>query len=147
MAVAQFGPPHTFMLDDASQPVTILAFRDLSADTLRLLSPRVVLSRLITRSFDCIDLGQKLFDFGYRGCYRILAQNLPDPSIVLNEMQVLFPGLHVQIGALDRAPHLELVTARENSLFKSSRSSHPTEMRKKPSLRPIAARREAGSAR
>lgn len=61
------------------------------------LSPRLVLSPLLTRNFDCVDLAQKLAQLGYRGPYRAIDVGLPNPSMIVREIRALVPMLDFEV--------------------------------------------------
>ena len=73
--------------------VVFATFEDISEETLSRLSPSVILSPVLARSFDCIDLAQKLFSMGFTGRYRAVSSDLPDPEMVEREIRNLCPGL------------------------------------------------------
>ena len=59
--------------------------------------PDVVVSPLVTPEFDCLDLAHTLSKLEYSGAYRAIAQNLPDPSIIVREVRSHFPHLNFQV--------------------------------------------------
>ena len=78
--------------------IMFVDIEEVTPQLLRELQPRVVLTAVLTRRFDCIDVGQRLIDSGFRGSLRLVAGKLPRPEIVLSELRAQFPGLQVQIG-------------------------------------------------
>ncbi|MDJ1008095.1 MAG: hypothetical protein QNJ13_09765 [Paracoccaceae bacterium] len=77
--------------------IILASFSDLSRPLLDRVSPKLVLSPLLARDFDCIDLAQMLFTLGYTGQYRVISNDLPDPRVVLAEIRALCPGLDFAI--------------------------------------------------
>lgn len=75
-------------------------FSDVTHDLVATLAPQVVISSVLGRNFDCVDLAEKLAALGFRGCYRLIGHGIPRPELVVREIRALFPGLHVE---LDRA--------------------------------------------
>ncbi len=73
--------------------IVFAAFEDITEDVLDRLCPSVVLSPVLARSFDCIDLAQKLCALGYSGRYRAVSGDLPDPELVEREIRGLCPSL------------------------------------------------------
>ncbi len=71
-------------------------FRDLDA-VLEERTPDVVLSPLLCRNFDCIDIALHLQARGWRGRLRIMVTDLPRPQIVLEEARCLAPDLDIEI--------------------------------------------------
>lgn len=77
-----------------------LAFADFASvteDLFQVIAPTLVLSPLLARGFDCIDLAQVLHVIGFKGRYRAIAEVLPDPDIIRREIEVLCPGLDFDI--------------------------------------------------
>lgn len=72
-------------------------FHDVSDDLLAHLCPRLILSPLLARNFDCVDLAQRLGQLGYRGRYRAIDIGLPDPALIVREVRSLVPGLDFEI--------------------------------------------------
>lgn len=60
-------------------------------------SPGVVISPALSYRFDCIDLAQILYDAGYKGRYRAVTRDLPNPVMVEREIADLCPGLDFAI--------------------------------------------------
>lgn len=77
--------------------ILLAAFTDLSFELLDRIKPRVVLSPLLAREFDCIDLAQLLFALGFDGKYRVLSAEIPNPHIVKAEIRSQCPGLDFEI--------------------------------------------------
>lgn len=73
--------------------IILTSFADLSRELLDRVKPRLVLSPLLARDFDCIDLAQMLFTLGFAGQYRVVSSDLPDPRVVVAEIRGLCPGL------------------------------------------------------
>ena len=72
-------------------------FHEVTLDLLASLAPRLILSPLLARTFDCIDLAQRLGAFGYRGPYRAIDIGLPDPDLIVREVRSLVPGLDFEV--------------------------------------------------
>lgn len=77
--------------------IILASFSDLSRQLLDRVRPRLVLSPLLAREFDCIDLAQMLFTLGYTGQYRVITNDLPDPRVVVAEIRQFCPGLDFAI--------------------------------------------------
>ncbi len=73
--------------------IVLAEFHDISPELLQTLNPDVVLSPLLCPAFDCLDLAQALTRSGFRGRYRIIAPALPDPAVIISEIEMLCPGL------------------------------------------------------
>lgn len=87
-------------LESTSQ-LAFAEFADLSPELLQTLGPDVVVSPMITRSFDCLDLAQLLHQAAFVGRYRIVTPAMPNPRVLLSEIASLCPGLDVDVIALD----------------------------------------------
>ena len=70
-------------------------FGEINQSVLAELQPDVVVSPLLCRSFDFLDLAHVLCDFNFRGRYRVMIRKLPDPEIVLEEARALCPDLDI----------------------------------------------------
>jgi hypothetical protein len=72
-------------------------FHEVTDVLLATLAPRLVLSPLLARTFDCVDLAQRLGQLGYRGPYRAIDIGLPDPGLIVREVRTLVPGLDFEV--------------------------------------------------
>lgn len=72
-------------------------FKDIGSDLLDVLKPDIVLSPLMTPSFDCLELAEKLCQLGFSGSYKIYSEALPNISMVSKELQNICPNLQVEI--------------------------------------------------
>ena len=77
----------------ARGPVAYAEFEELDENLLALLTPRLVVSPLLSRRFDCIDLAVRLVSLGFGGKYRVIDTSLPDPALIVREVRALAPGL------------------------------------------------------
>ena len=82
--------------------VIFAEFHEVTLDLIEMLSPHVVISSLLARRFDCVDLAQRLDDLGFAGRYQVLTDELPRPEMVLTEIRALFPRLQVEIDPMPR---------------------------------------------
>jgi len=80
--------------------VVFAEFHEISSDLLDRLSPSVVISPLLCRSFDCVDLAQVLGVLGYTGKYRAIDAGLPDPALIVREVRSLVPSLDFDVSPL-----------------------------------------------
>jgi len=74
---------------------------DISPEFLQTLAPDVVLSPMVARRFDCLDVAQVLYTSNFTGRFRVVAPWLPNPAVILAEVRSLCPGLDfdfMQIG-------------------------------------------------
>ena len=84
--------------------VKCLDFLDVTAEILHEVDPEYVLSPLLCQSFDCLDLAIVLEDAGFRGSYRVICEDLPDPTLVRREIKARCPRLDFDVVNLDRGP-------------------------------------------
>ena len=77
--------------------VNYIQLEDLNATMISLLVPGLVLSPVVAKNFDCLDVAAVLHDSGFSGAYRAVTQRLPNPSIVRREVRALFPELDFDI--------------------------------------------------
>ena len=73
--------------------VAFASFEDVDDTLLARTCPTVILSPVLARNFDCIDLAQKLFNLGFTGRYRAVSDELPNPEMVEREIHNVCPGL------------------------------------------------------
>ncbi|MGJ8622403.1 MAG: hypothetical protein ACSHW1_06455 [Yoonia sp.] len=76
--------------------------QDLSEDTLAALLPEVILSPLIADGFDVLDLAVHLRRLGFRGRYRAIATNIPNPAMIRAEVRELAPELDFDLLDIDQ---------------------------------------------
>ena len=62
----------------------------------------LVLSPVVAKDFDCIDVALLLTELGYVGAYRAVGRQLPKPDIVMREVKAACPKL--DFGILDIGP-------------------------------------------
>jgi hypothetical protein len=88
--------------------VTYLNYGSLCGETLAQYAPELILAPLVSASFDCFDLAEKLVGAGYRGKLRVAVENLPNPTVVKREFSAQFPELDFDVIVLGR-PELRAV--------------------------------------
>lgn len=93
LAVGDMVPPRELSDDPDAADLTCLPFTEVSAEALDRIRPDVVFSSLVGPGFDCLDLAERLVDAGFRGKYRAVAPQVPDPKLVRREITDRFPAL------------------------------------------------------
>ena len=88
--------------------MAFVEFHALDREMLRLCAPSVVISAVLCRSFDCLDLALRLDELGFRGRYRVMANGLPDTGLIRGEIAESCPGLDFDIVDLSEATGLRL---------------------------------------
>ncbi len=76
--------------------ISFAGFGEIDAALISQLDPDVVVSPLVCRNFDCIELAQILDQTGFRGLFRVFTEGLPNPAIVLAEAQALCPNIEIE---------------------------------------------------
>ncbi|MGH1329482.1 MAG: hypothetical protein ACRBBK_01250 [Paracoccaceae bacterium] len=76
-----------------SPKIAFAEFYEVGPDLLALFQPDYVVSPTLCRSFDCMDLATILQACGFRGKYRALSNNLPNPEIIRREVLALCRNL------------------------------------------------------
>lgn len=74
-----------------------VGYEELTAESLAQISPDIVLSALLGDNFDVIDLARKLESFDFEGRYRALASGVPEPKLIVGEVNQHAPALDFDI--------------------------------------------------
>jgi hypothetical protein len=77
--------------------VTYVNFGNLCNETLAQYMPELILAPLVSASFDCFDLAEKLVQAGYRGKLRAAVETLPNPMVIKREFSAHFPELDFDV--------------------------------------------------
>lgn len=98
LAVGDVFSLTTRILADRTGEKTAFAdFSEVTPELVDTMSPEIVVSSVVGRNFDCVDLAEKLSSIAFDGCYRLIAHGLPQPDLVLREMRGLFPDLNIEL--------------------------------------------------
>lgn len=81
--------------------VVFVDFHEVSENLLAELVPHLVVSPILARNFDCVDLAQLLAHLRYAGRYRAVGPPLPNPKIITREIRSLVPTLDFDVLSLD----------------------------------------------
>jgi len=81
--------------------ILFVSIEDVTSPLLDRLRPTVVISPALSHRFDCIDLSQILHGIGFKGRYRAVTAELPDPKMVEREIGHLCPGLDFAVLSTD----------------------------------------------
>lgn len=79
------------------QDLNYVDYDDLSEETINDIKPSVVLSPLVTDSFDAHQIARYLVSIGYTGRYRAIAPHLPNLSMIKLEISAVAPQLDFDI--------------------------------------------------
>jgi len=77
---------------------------DLSFETVRKITPDVVLSALIGNGFDATEIAQVLEQAGFSGRYRVLSDPVESSGLIVQEVTRLAPSVDFEI--LELTPEL-----------------------------------------
>ena len=102
LVVGDLGPGSSDLVSE-TPGVTFAALEEVSAETLALIQPDVVLAPLVSAGFDCFDLAAVLVEAGYKGRFRAAAARIPDPGLVRRDVAAHFPGLDFDLFLLAEA--------------------------------------------
>ncbi|MEM6387192.1 MAG: hypothetical protein AAF718_13250 [Pseudomonadota bacterium] len=80
-----------------TQGLAFLAFGEVSQDALDEMRPVIVVSSLLSKGFDCIDLATRLHGLGFSGEYRAIANGIPRPEVIEREVHQLCPQLNFRV--------------------------------------------------
>ena len=77
--------------------VMFVSIEQVTAALLERTCPSVIISPALSARFDCIDLAQVLHSLNYKGRYRAVSRELPNPAMVEREIHQLCPRLDFAI--------------------------------------------------
>lgn len=77
--------------------IAFAAIEDITEDFLTIIEPETIISPVLARSFDCADLAEQLHALRFRGRYRAISDDLPNPDLIRREICQLCPGLDFEI--------------------------------------------------
>lgn len=80
-----------------SQDIHCIELHELAAEFLELVQPDVIFSPLLSNSFDCLDVAVLLQEIGYRGRYRVMSADLPNPWLIRAEISEACPDLDFDV--------------------------------------------------
>lgn len=91
----------------AADDVPIIALSELDDTFLDKLRPAIIVTPLVSVTFDALDVAESLFCAGFTGELVVMAANLPHPHVVEKELRDIAPGLRVTLSVSNRsnAPH------------------------------------------
>lgn len=73
--------------------IAYVEFHEVTESLLEILAPDVILSPTLCASFDCLDLATLLNMLGFRGRYRAMSPNLPNPDLIRREVRQNAPNV------------------------------------------------------
>lgn len=81
----------------SSGKVAFVSFHDVNSSLLEQLRPETIVSPVLAKGFDCIDLAQLLHSLNFSGAYRATAEDLPNPRMIETEIAQLCPRLDFEV--------------------------------------------------
>ena len=101
VAILAVGEPEEWLQSGQKAPsagnIEFVSINEVNDTLLEHLCPTVVISPALSRRFDCIDLAQILCSHKFKGRYRAVSRELPNPAMVEREIRNLCPGLDFAI--------------------------------------------------
>ncbi len=98
------GDMQRWLARDHSLPVldglSFADVADLSADLLVRIGPDIIMSPLVVRDTDAIEVARILGDLGYAGRYRVVADDIPNDNMITAEVAAIAPGLDFAVVAV-----------------------------------------------
>lgn len=97
VSVLAVGAPEEWTRNGNALPVNgtlaFVSFSEVTDSLLQQLSPVAVVSPVLAKGFDCIDLALLLHSLNYQGSYRAAAPDLPKPKLIEAEIAQICPRL------------------------------------------------------
>lgn len=98
--VLAVGDPQEWKQRGCSLPtdgIVFLSFYEVTQETMDHLRPGLVVSPVLSHTFDCVDLAIQLHRVGFSGEYRALATGLPKPELIEREVRQMCSQLDFRI--------------------------------------------------
>lgn len=80
-----------------------VSFDEMSPRLLESVAPDIVLTPLLGQGFDALDLASLLQGFKFTGRFRALCPKLPNPDLVMQEIQSLCPNVDFDLFIVDES--------------------------------------------
>lgn len=77
--------------------IAFLSFHEVTDTVLGEYDPSMILSPVLARHFDCIELAVLLHNLGFTGAYRAMAKDMPKPELIEREVRQMCPRLDFQL--------------------------------------------------
>ncbi len=77
--------------------IAFLSFHEVTDTLLNDLNPSMIISPVLARHFDCIELAVLLHNLGYSGAYRAMAKDMPKPELIEREVRQICPRLNFKL--------------------------------------------------
>lgn len=77
--------------------LNLCAFEYLTSDIMAELSPDIVLSHLLSKSYDVIEVARRLQELNFSGTYIAIWRRIPNPDVIRAEVRQVAPHLHFEL--------------------------------------------------
>lgn len=77
--------------------IVIATIEEITSEFISNVAPTMVFSAVVARRFDVIDVAQALSNAGYNGSYRGIANDLPDPAAVIDDVKRTAPKIDFDV--------------------------------------------------
>ncbi len=98
------GDMQRWLARDAALPVldglSFADVTDLDAALLLRLNPDIVMSPLVVRDTDAVEIARILGDLHYAGRYRVVSEEIPNDTVIRAEVSAVAPDLDFAVVAL-----------------------------------------------
>lgn len=74
-----------------------MSFHEITDTLLNDLNPSMIISPVLARHFDCIELALLLHNLGFVGAYRAMAKDMPKPELIEREVRQMCPRLNFKL--------------------------------------------------
>lgn len=71
--------------------MVFVSFDEVSEGCLDAYKPSLVVSPALSPAFDCIELAMLLRNIGYKGAYRAVVRDMPNPDLIEREVKSICP--------------------------------------------------------
>lgn len=85
--------------DDPS--LHFVSYEEMSRRLVDSVAPDIILAPLLGQGFDALDLAVMLEEFQFEGRFRALCPTLPNPKLVMAEIQLLCPSVDFDLFVID----------------------------------------------
>lgn len=73
--------------------MVVVSFEEVTEGYLDYYKPSLIVSPALSPAFDCIELAMLLHNIGYKGAYRAVVRDLPNPGLIEREVKSICPML------------------------------------------------------
>lgn len=85
------------------QGFVFIDIEDVTAAKIAEIAPKVILSPLLCRNFDALEIARRLHNMRYAGRYSVVIKDIPDPSVIDRDIRQVAPDLDFSVLTLPLA--------------------------------------------